>query len=73
MESVLMGKILDVTNSLNQDDQQKVLAHAKKILAARRIEAAYPTDFTPFDISEEEIEEEIKTLRNEKRNKQTGN
>jgi hypothetical protein len=51
MESLLIDEIVDVTNSLNQDDQQKVLAHTKKILAARRIDAAYSRDFIPFEIS----------------------
>jgi hypothetical protein len=68
MESLLVNKIVNITNSLNYDDQEKVLAHAKKILAARRIEAAYTADFIPFEISDEDIEEEIKALRNEKRN-----
>lgn len=71
MESLLIDKIVDVTNSLNQDDQEKVLAHAKKILTARRIESAYSKDFIPFEISDEEIEKEIKALR-VKKNNQTG-
>lgn len=73
MESLLVDKIVNVTNALNQDDQEKVLAHAKKILAARRIEAAYAPDFIPFEISDEEIEKEKKAIRDEKRNKQIGN
>jgi|694.fasta_scaffold85359_4 hypothetical protein len=63
MESLLIDKIVDVTNLLNHDDQEKVLAHAKKILAARRIDTAYSGDFIPFEISEEEIEKEIKMKR----------
>lgn len=70
---MLIDKIVDVTTSLNKDDQEKVLAHAKKILAARRIEGAYAPDFIPFEISDEEIEKEEKALRDEKRNKQVGN
>jgi hypothetical protein len=31
--------------------KEKVLAHAKKILAARRIEATFTADFIPFKIS----------------------
>ncbi len=73
MESLLIDKIVDVTNSLNHADQEKVLAHAKKILAARRIDTAYSVDFIPFEISEEEIEKEIKALRDGKRNKEAGN
>lgn len=73
MESLLIDKIVDVTNSLNQDDQEKVLSHAKKILASRRIESAYSKDFIPFEISDEEIEKEIKALRDGKRNKEAGN
>jgi hypothetical protein len=63
MESMIINKIVDVTTSLNQDDQEKVLAHAKKILAARRIDEAYAPDFIPFEISDEEIENEIKLNR----------
>ncbi|HSM49394.1 MAG TPA: hypothetical protein VK872_16360 [Draconibacterium sp.] len=73
MESLVINKIVDVANSLPIDDQEKVLAHAKKILAARRIEAAYPKDFTPIEISDEDILSEIKAYRDEKRNKKTGN
>ena len=63
MESLLIDKIVDVTNLLNHDDQEKVLAHAQKMLAARRIDTAYSGDFIPFEISEEEIEKEIKMKR----------
>jgi hypothetical protein len=73
MKSLVLDKIVQVSNSLNEDDQEKVLAHAQKMLAARRIDTAYSGDFIPFEISEEEIEKEIKALRDGKRNKETGN
>lgn len=73
MTSVLVDKIVEVTNTLNQADQEKVLAHAKKIMTARSLEKAYSEDFIPFDISDEEIEKEIKAVRDEKRNKLAGN
>ena len=60
MESFLIDKIVDVIAFLNQQDQEKVLGHAKKKLAARRIEGAYAPDIIPFEISYEEIEKEIK-------------
>lgn len=63
MESLVVDKIVDIANALNLDDQEKVLAHAKKILAARRIETAYPPDFKSFEISDEELEKEIKAHR----------
>jgi hypothetical protein len=73
MESLLIDKIEDVTISLNQDDQEKALAHGKKILATRRIDDACSGDFIPFEISDEAIEKEIKALRDGKRNKEAGN
>jgi hypothetical protein len=73
METLLIDKIVNVTNSLNHDDQEKILAHAKKILAARRIDAPYSNDFIPFEISEEEIEKEVKASRDGKRDKKAGN
>jgi hypothetical protein len=34
MKSLLYDKIVQVSNSLNEDDQEKVLAYAQKMLAA---------------------------------------
>ena len=63
MKSLLYDKIVQVSNSLNEDDQEKVLAYAQKMLAAWRIDTAYSGYFIPFEISDDELEKEIKMKR----------